>query len=329
MLIHGPVMKPKRSDRTLELLRRLWRDHLIRHKPRLLLVTALTLLMAGATALYPVVINHAFDMFTNHDRRILYQIPALVVAVTGVKAVAQYFQNVQVQQIVLLVIRELQGRMFAHLTRADLARMEREAPAQLAAHFTTDAATIREALTRAVNGIADVVTVIGLIASMIYLNWLLSLIAAAMYPVAIVPIGRIGQRVRRASGGMQERVGETAALLNESFSQARTVRAYRLEAQETHRAEAAFTQLYKSLLRMTKSRSRVDPVLEVLGGGAVAAVIGFEGWRAAVSDHALGDFTGFVAALLIAARPLRALGSLNAALQEGLAGLIRSLHHHR
>ena len=61
----------------------------------------------------------------------------------------------------------------------------------------------------------------------------------------------------------------------------------------------------------------------MLGGAAVAAVIGFEGWRAAVSDHTLGDFTGFVAALLIAARPLRALGSLNAALQEGLAGMVR------
>ena len=316
-------MTTKRSDRTFDLLRRLWREHLIHHKPRLLLVLALTLLMAGTTALYPVVINHAFDMFTDHDRRILYQIPVLVVVVTGLKALAQYFQNVQVQQIVLLVIRELQGRMFAHLTRADLSRMEREAPAQLAAHFTTDAATIREALTRAVNGVADVVTVIGLVGSMIYLNWLLSLIAAALYPLAIMPIERIGRRVRRASGGMQERVGETAALLNESFAQARTVRAYRLEASETRRAEAAFAQLYKSLLRMTKSRSRVEPVLEVLGGVAVAAVIGFEGWRAAVSDHALGDFTGFVAALLIAARPLRALGSLNAALQEGLAGMVR------
>jgi subfamily B ATP-binding cassette protein MsbA len=316
-------MTTKRSDRTFELLGRLWHEHLTHHKARLALVLALTLLMAAATALYPVVINHAFDMFTNHDRRILYQIPALVVVVTGVKALAQYFQNVQVQQIVLLVIRELQGRMFAHLTRADLSRLEREAPAQLAAHFTTDAATIREALTRAVNGVADVVTVIGLVGSMIYLNWLLSLIAAALYPLAVVPIDRIGKRVRRASGGMQERVGETAALLNESFAQARTVRAYRLEASETRRAEAAFQQLYKSLLRMTKSRARVEPVLEVLGGGAVAAVIGFEGWRAAVSDHALGDFTGFVAALLIAARPLRALGSLNTALQEGLAGMIR------
>jgi subfamily B ATP-binding cassette protein MsbA len=286
-------------------------------------VLVLTAVMAGTTALYPVVIDHSFQMFTDRDRRILYQVPALVVAITTIKAAAQYFQNVQVQQVVLLVIRELQGRMFAHLARADLAQMEREAPAQLAARFTTDATIIRDALTRTVNGIADAVTVIGLVASMLYLDWLLSVIAAALYPLAALPIQRIGKRIRRASGGMQERLGETAAMLNESFAQARTVRAYRLEAAETGRAEDAFTQLYRALMRMTKGRARVDPVLEVLGGAAVAAVIGFAGWRAAISSQTIGNFTGFVAALLIASRPLRALGSLNAALQEGLAGLVR------
>jgi len=286
-------------------------------------VLLLTGLMAGTTALYPVVIDHAFQMFTARDQRILYQLPALVIVVTTVKALAQYFQNVQVQQMVLLVIRELQGQMFSHLARADLARVEREAPAQLAARFTTDAAVIREALTRAVSGIADLVTVIGLVASMLYLDWLLSLIAAALYPLAAVPIQRIGKRVRRASGGMQARMGETAVMLNESFAQARTVRAYRLEASETERARTAFDMLYRSLIRIAKTRARIDPVLEVLGGAAVAAVIGFAGWRAAVGTNTIGNFTGFVAALLIASRPLRALGSLNAALQEGLAGLIR------
>ena len=305
------------------LLGRLWREHISHHKPRLVLVLVLTAIMAGTTALYPVVIDHAFQMFTDRDRRILYQVPALVVAITTIKAAAQYFQNVQVQQVVLLVIRELQGRMFAHLARADLAQLEREAPAQLAARFTTDATIIRDALTRTVNGIADAVTVIGLVASMLYLDWLLSVIAAALYPLAALPIQRIGKRIRRASGGMQERLGETAAMLNESFAQARTVRAYRLEAAETVRAEDAFTQLYRALMRMTKGRARVDPVLEVLGGAAVAAVIGFAGWRAAISSQTIGNFTGFVAALLIASRPLRALGSLNAALQEGLAGLVR------
>jgi ATP-binding cassette, subfamily B, bacterial MsbA len=317
-----PVRPPGR-DSTRALLGRLWREHVRHYKARLLLVLTLTLLMAGTTALYPVVIDHAFEMFTARDRRILYQLPALVIAVTTVKALAQYFQNVQVQQIVLLVIRALQTRMFAHLSHADLARVEREAPAQLAARFTTDATVIREALTRAVNGIADLVTVIGLVASMVYLDWLLSLIAAALYPLAAVPIQRIGRRVRRASGGMQERMGETAALLNESFAQARTVRAYRLEAAETERARRTFDALYHSLVRIIRSRARIDPVLEVLGGAAVAAVIGFAGWRAAVGSNTVGDFTGFVAALLIASRPLRALGSLNAAVQEGLAGLIR------
>ena len=310
-------------DSTRALLGRLWREHIRHHKGRLLLVLLLTGLMAGTTALYPVVIDHAFQMFTARDQRILYQLPALVIVVTTVKALAQYFQNVQVQQMVLLVIRELQGQMFSHLARADLARVEREAPAQLAARFTTDAAVIREALTRAVSGIADLVTVIGLVASMLYLDWLLSLIAAALYPLAAVPIQRIGKRVRRASGGMQARMGETAVMLNESFAQARTVRAYRLEASETERARTAFDMLYRSLIRIAKTRARIDPVLEVLGGAAVAAVIGFAGWRAAVGTNTIGNFTGFVAALLIASRPLRALGSLNAALQEGLAGLIR------
>ena len=318
-----PINIKPGHESTRALLARLWREHIRHHKARLLLVLLLTGLMAGTTALYPVVIDHAFEMFTEHDRRILYQIPALVVAITSLKALAQYFQNVQVQQVVLLIIRELQDRMFAHLTHADLARLERESPAQLAARFTTDATIIRDALTRAVNGIADAVTVIGLVGSMLYLDWLLSLIAAMLYPLAALPIQRIGRRIRRASGGMQERMGETAAMLNESFAQARTVRAYRLEAAETQRARDAFTQLYRALMRMTKSRSRTDPVLEVLGGAAVAAVIGFAGWRAAISSQTIGNFTGFVAALLIASRPLRALGSLNAALQEGLAGLAR------
>ena len=311
------------EDRSVTLLRRLWREHLRRHRGRVFVVLALTAMMAGLTALYPVVIDHAFSMFAAKDRRILYQVPALVVVITAAKAAATYGQTVLTQNLVLRTIRELQARMFAHLTFADLARVERESPAKLAARFTTDAATIREALTRAVGGIANGITVAGLIASMLYLDWVLSLIAACLYPLAALPIQRIGKRIRRASGGMQERMGETASLLTESFTQARTVRAYRLEASETARANEAFGQLSRALMRMTRTRSGVDPMLEVLGGAAVAAVMGFAGWRAANGTSSVGNFTGFVAALLIASQPLRALGSLNAAVQEGLAGLLR------
>ena len=308
---------------TRPLLIRLWREHVTRYKARLALVLVFSAAMAGATALYPVVLQQAGIMFSRQDVRLAWVIPLAIVAVTVLKAVTQYFQNVLSQQLVLLVIRDLQERMFAHLTCTDLARVEREAPAQLATRFTTDATAIGGALARSVSAVADIVTVIGLVASMIYMDPLLSLISAILYPIAGIPIQRIGKRVRRASGGMQEKMGETAALLNESFAQARTVRAYRLEATETARADNAFQSLYKTLLKITKSRSRVEPVLEVIGGVAIAAVIAFEAYRATLSDTTLGDFSAFVAALALAARPLRALGSLNTALQEGLAGLVR------
>ncbi len=319
-------LAPTKPESTRALLGRLWREHGCHHRGPLVLILVLTIAMAGLTALYPVVIDRAFSMFTGRDQRILYQIPVFVVIVTAAKAAVQYGQNVLVQKTVLTMIRELQVRMFTHLAYADLAQIEREAPAQLAARFTTDAAIIREALTRAINGLKDTVTVIGLVASMLWLDWVLSAIAAALYPLAALPIQRLGKRIRRASGGMQERMGETAALLHESFAQARTVRAYRLEAFEAARASNAFNDLYRALLRMTRSRARLDPLLEVLGGTAVAAVIGFAGWRAAQGGGGVGNFTGFVAALLIASQPLRALGSMNAALQEGLAGLVRVFH---
>ena len=305
------------------LLRRLWREHLRRHRGRLGVVLLLTAIMAALTGLYPVVIDRAFSMFAARDPRILYQVPILVVLITTAKAAATYGQTVLTQSLVLRTIRELQARMFAHLTEADLARVERESPAQLAARFTTDAAIIREALTRAIGGVANAITVLGLIASMLWLDWVLSLIAACLYPLAALPIQRLGKRIRRASGGMQERMGEAATMLTESFTQARTVRAYRLEAVESARAGHTFAQLNRALMRMTRTRSAVDPMLEVLGGAAVAAVMGFAGWRAAVGGSTVGNFTGFVAALLIASQPLRALGSLNAAVQEGLAGLAR------
>lgn len=306
-----------------QMIFRIWREEVRHRVGRLAAVVVLTVLTAGLTALYPLVIKRAVDMFAVHDPRILYQVPALVVLVTGLKAATQYGQTLSVQGLVLVVIRGLQSRMFAHALTADIARIEKEAPAQWAARFTTDAVSIREAMIRAVNALGDVVTVVGLVASMIYTDWELSLIALVLYPVAAVPIQKLGKRVRRASGGMQEQIGETATLLNESFALARQVRVYRMEDSEARRVDGSLDLLHHAFWRISRGRARVDPVLEVLGGTAIAAVLGFAGWRAAMGGATLGDFTAFIAALFAASRPLRALGSLNAALQEGLGGLER------
>ena len=305
------------------LIARLWREELSRHKKRIAAALTCTLALSGITALYPIVIQQAFDRFSRNDPSVVWLLPPLIIAVTSARAGALYGQQLAVQSTVLRVIEGLQRRLFHALTRADLAVAAREAPARNAARFTTDAAAIREALTRSIAGVANVLTILGLVGSMLWLDWALALLAALLYPVAAVPILALGRRIRRASSGMQDRVGETAALLTESFAAARVVRAYRLEAAEEARAAGAFEALRRSLFRIARTRARLDPMLEVLGGLTVALVLGFVGWRVAAGQGTVGQFTGFVAALMIAAQPVRQLGSLNAALQEGLAGLSR------
>jgi subfamily B ATP-binding cassette protein MsbA len=308
---------------TRALLARLWRGYVGGHRRGIALALACTLGVAGMTALYPVVIQQSFDRFTDGRHDWLWLVPVVIILVTSLKALAQFGQAVAIQSVVLRVIEGLQNDLFRALTRADLAMVAREAPARHAARFTTDAALIREALTKSINAIADALTVVGLVASMVWLDWQMSLVAALLYPIAVVPILKLGKRIRRASGGMQERVGEAAAALTESFGAARVIRAYRLENAEETRAAGLFARLRESLYGIARTRASLDPMLEALGGFAVAAVIVVVGWRVSAGTGTVGEFTGFVAALLIASRPARALGSLNAALQEGLAGLAR------
>ncbi|MCX8132383.1 MAG: ABC transporter ATP-binding protein/permease [Roseococcus sp.] len=308
---------------SLSLLRRFWHAHLSAERGRLLMALLCTLGLAAVTALYPVIIQQAFDMFTRGETEALVWLPLVIVAATSARGGFLYLQQINLQGAALGAIEHLQNALFRALTRADLAMVAAEAPARQASRFVTDATAVREGIARSVNGIGDVLTIGGLVVSMLWLDWQLALLAALLYPVAAWPITAIGRRVRRAASGMQDRAGETAALLNESFAAATVVRSYRLEAQEEARAARAFAAWRESLWRMARARARIDPILEALGGVTVALVLLVVGWRVSSGQGTIGEFTGFVAAVLIAARPVRALGTLNAALQEGFAGLAR------
>jgi len=308
---------------SLPLVRRLAREHLLPLRLWLLLAAGSAVGVSCVTALYPIIIQQAFNRFAAGDPDVAWLLPPVIIAATSMRAIFMYGQAIATQNLVFRTIEGLQRRLFRALTRADLAAVAAEAPARQAARFTTDAAMVREAMGKSISGVSDVLTVFGLVGSMLWMDWQMALLAALLYPVAAWPILAIGKRIRRASSGMQDRVGETSALLAESFGAARLVRSYRLEAEEERRADGAFLALRESLLNIARTRARLDPVLEALGGLAVAGVLGFVGWRVSAGGGSIGDFTGFVAALLIASRPVRSLGSLNAALQEGLAGLAR------
>ena len=313
------------SGDTLPLVARLWRDWMRPHAGALALLLALVALVAGATGLYPILIARAYDAFAARDAGALVYAPALVVAVTAVKGFALYAQIVLTNRVVTRIEADLQAALYGHLIEADLAQIGRESPAALTQRFTTDFAFIKEALTRlSTVALRDIATLAALVAAMLWIDPVLTLVAAVAAPVIVRPIARIGRKLRRVSASTQEGIGAMAALVSESLGSARIAKAYRLEDYLKGRAERAFDEVRALKMKAANARARLDPLLEIGGGLAVAGVLLLIGRRIVDGGSTVGEFTGFVTALLLAAQPVRALGNLNAILQEAVAALQRT-----
>lgn len=309
---------------TQDLTRRLWREHLGRYLSRLLFALVLMAIVAAVTGAYPLVLREAFDMFAAQDARVMWMIPPAVIALTITRGLVLYLQSVYTADIAMRVIRDMRNRLFRHLLGADLAQITAQSTAGLTSRFVHDVEQIREALVRvATNLVRDLLTVVALVGAMIYIDWLLALLVFTVYPIAAIPVVRIGKRLRRVSVDAQKSMGEISSTTQESLAGTRMVKTYGLENYEIDRAETVFSRQYRVALKTQKERMRLEPVMEILGGVAVAGVVVFAGWRMSSGETSVGDFTGFLTALLMAAQPVRAIGTLNGPLQQGLAAVER------
>jgi subfamily B ATP-binding cassette protein MsbA len=310
---------------TLPLVGRLWRDWVRPYRRLLALNLGLIAVVAATTAAYPVLIRWALDRFERADFAALAWLPVLAVAVTAAKGAALFGHMAITNLVASRVVRDLQGALFERLVGADLLALGRDAPAALAQRFTTDLAYVQTMVARVSTSLVrDVLMLAALLAAMLWMDWRLTLAGLVVLPLAAWPVAEVGRRLRTVARRTQERTGAMSSIVSESLAGARTVKSYGLEAHVGRRARDAFEQLHALRVRAANQFASVEPILEALGGLMVAGVLVLVGWRLAGGGSTVGDFAGFVTALLIAAQPMRSLGNVNAALQEGLAATERA-----
>jgi subfamily B ATP-binding cassette protein MsbA len=294
------------------------------HAAALALVLVMIAVVGSATGLYPVLIKLAFEAFEAKDAQTIMLGPIAVIAVTAVKGFAVYGLSVLTNRVVTRIEADMQSRLYAHLIDADVAQLGRENPATLAQRFTTDFVFIREALTRlSTVFLREMATLSALVVAMLWIDPVLTLVAAVVTPFAAYPIARVGKKLRRVANSTQEQIGAMAGLVSESLAGARIAKTYGLESYLKDRATKSFEEVRRLKMKAVNARGRLDPLLETGAGIAVACVLILIGWRILDGRSTVGDFTGFVTALGLAAHPLRALGNLNAVVQEGAAALFR------
>ncbi len=306
-------------------MRRLWRESIRPYVGWLVLAVVCMAVMAAATAfsawLMEPVVN---EVFIAQNKAMLWPLGAAVLATFLVKGLANYGQAVLMSFVGLKIIADSQNRLFAHLTRMDLAFFHDNPTGRMISRFTVDINQMRVAVSNALTGFGkDLLSLIGLVAVMFAKDWQLAAISFVVFPLAALPVIRLGRRMRAVTANTQAEMGLFTTLLEQAFQGIRVVKAYGMEAYEKSRIGGIVERIFRLNIKSAKTRALSSPIMETLGGVAVCMVIVYGGSRVIGGATTSGAFFAFITALLLAYEPMKRLANLNASLQEGLAGAQR------
>jgi len=289
-------------------------------------------LLAAATAAYTFVVGHIVDAANGlskeadavaNAKKYAYAILPILLGITALSGISNYVQRILSNSIALNAVGKMQKQMFKAAHDRDFASFAAEPTGNLISKFTNDVTVISNALIRAMsNLVAALLTVILTIAAMLYQNWQLSLVMT-VFLLAFWPIIAISQRMRGNAKDVQEHVGTITSELKESFTGVRMVKAYGLDGNENKRLGKSFDERIRLFMKLVTEQARVDPILEFLGGLAIAGVVIFGVYQVTNNTATAGSIGAVLTGLLILSPKLRALGTLNNVVQEGLAALTR------
>ncbi|UUX51471.1 lipid A export permease/ATP-binding protein MsbA [Nisaea acidiphila] len=313
------------DENSISLMKRVVGELVRPYTLRLVLAGFCMVLVAAATALSAWLMDPMVNkIFIEKDLSVLWLVAGAVVATFFVKSVATYAQEVMIGYVGQRVVADTQARLYRHLINLDLGLFQDRHSGTLISHFTFDINTMRNAVANALVGLGrDSLSVIFLVAVMFYQEWLLACITFVVAPLSAYPIRQLGKRMRRVSAQTQEEMGSMTTLLTQGFQGIRMIKSYGLEEHETGRVQQLVERIFGLNYKGIRVKAAPQPIIDFLGGVAVAAVILYGGARVIEGQTSAGAFFSFIAATLMAYQPLRALGKINTNLQEGLAAAQR------
>ena len=284
----------------------------VKQKKNFIIANIFMLIVAITTSMYPLIIDFAFDVISEKKNEYIFFLPILILGITVIKGLAHYFQTLFVGIIANSVIKDIQFELYNKIIDFDVSIFNKQNAGSLQSRFINDLNILRESIVRSLNNlIRDVLILLGLIISMFYLDWVLTLCVLLVYPICINPVINIGKNTRKISLKLQKKISEAGAFLSESFSAIRVIKTYNLEELQKKKAINKFEDIFVSNIKIIKARAKIEPTLEIIGGLAISTVLVIAGIRILNESSDLGSFTGFISALLIAVQPARALGTLN------------------
>ena len=309
------------------ILKRLYRDYTRRYLKKLLISVFFSVLLAGSTSAVAYLLDPAINkLFIEKDQKLLFIIPILIIVAFAVKGLSLFTAKLIMISVSMEVNRDLQRDMLKSLIKADTQLIDSKHSGKFIAHLTTDVTLITNLISTVMLSLCkDTLTLIGLLSVMFYQNWKLSLVAMIMIPLASYAAKTLGKRMGKVTAQALDKAGNLNSYLLEMFKNHKLIKIFQNEAYENIRAVKFVEELKEKSKKILIIFIRTSPIMETLTGIMIATLIFISAKLIMSNELEVSNFFSFLAAMMLAYQPVRALATLNIATSQGLAGARRIL----
>lgn len=289
--------------------------------PGLALAVFFNFLYGASTAFVPLVIRYLFDqVLPSSDRLRLYSAPVAIVGVIAIRAAAQYLGNYLTEFVGQSITADLRKGLAAKILDLPQAYLDKNPSTLLVSRVLNDVNLVRQGIVEGMLSVLkDAFTLVALLSVAFYQDWLLSLIAFILYPLAIAPVLKSSKKVRSGSSKSQLSLARIGTYLQESIIGSRVVKIFGMQAYELRRFENENQAVLQSSLKTTRAKLANQPLMELLGGIGFSAVLLYGGESVIAGTRTTGSLFAFLTSLYLCYAPFKSIARSNSTWQQGAA----------
>ena len=309
----------------LDLVKRIFRTQVKRYIPELSITFLFIILTSLTTAATAWLLDPAIkEIFENKNTKMLYIIPIAIIITFIIKAFAVYGTRIVTIKVGIKIIKNIQTLMAKKFLLSDISHITKKHSGKYLSHFTNDTGVLFGVLTGAVVTLfKESFTLIALLGLMFYHDWQLSLLAIIMIPIAAISSKNLGKKMGKKVNISLEASDKFMKFLSEIIKGSWLIKIYQKEEEELKRISMIIDERFKAIRKVEQTRLGAGPIMEVISAIAIAVVVFFAGYRSMQGAITLGEFVSFLAALMLAYQPVRALAGINIGIQEGISAAKR------
>ena len=310
-----------------ETYKRLYKDYSKIYLDKIILSAFFSILVAGSTSSIAWLLDPAIKkLFIEKDQTLIIFIPLMIILAFTIKGLSLYFAKATMIGVGEEIKKKLQYDMVDTLIGTDTQIIDKKHSGKFISNLTYDVTHITNLLSNAILTLfKDSLTLIGLLTVMFLQNWKLALISIIMIPLASISAKTLGKRINKVATEAQEKSGFLTTYLVELFKNHKLIKIFQKEKYERDRADQYLTQLKEKNQKIQTVFVRMSPIMETLTGIMIAVLIFYSGKLMAKGEVDINNFFSFLAAMMLAYQPVRALSTLNMVLNQGISAASRIL----